>query len=498
MRRKKLLLNTITAIIYQVCTLIFGLIIPRLVISYYGSATNGLLSSITQFLAFFSLMEMGVGAVVKAALYKPLAQKNNEEISRVLASARHFFNKIGGMLIGYSCVLVVLFPLCIDHSLGYISTGVIVFSIAFSSVAQYMFGITSQLLVTADQKSYVQFCIGCITMALNTLVSVILIRSGASVEIMKLSASVVLLLRPILLKWYVDKNYQIDYKIQLYEEPIKQKWNGLAQHIATYILKHADTVILTFFSTLENVSIYYVYHLVTNGLQQLVEILTTGMAALLGNMYANNEKEKLFVTYSGFEWIIHTFVTMIYLIAGILILPFVKIYTSGINDANYLIPSFAVLIVLANGVYSIRLPYYTMIQAAGHFKETQNSAMIEAGLNVIISILLVSKYGLIGVAIGTLLAMLYRTCYLAWYLSNNILNRPLKHFLMHIIVDIITIIVGYCSTSMIDLTGIGYIPWIVMAVKVSVVIFVEIIVINIIFYRTTCKSGLLLIKGKRK
>ena len=68
MRKKKLLLNTGTAILSEVLNLVFGFIIPRLVISHYGSVTNGILSSITQFLAFFSMMEMGVGAVVKAAL----------------------------------------------------------------------------------------------------------------------------------------------------------------------------------------------------------------------------------------------------------------------------------------------------------------------------------------------------------------------------------------------------------------------------------------------
>ena len=54
MRKKKLLLNTGTAILSEVLNLVFGFIIPRLVISHYGSVTNGILSSITQFLAFFS------------------------------------------------------------------------------------------------------------------------------------------------------------------------------------------------------------------------------------------------------------------------------------------------------------------------------------------------------------------------------------------------------------------------------------------------------------
>jgi O-antigen/teichoic acid export membrane protein len=285
--------------------------------------------------------------------------------------------------------------------------------------------------------------------------------------------------------------------LELTEEPIKQKWNGLAQHVAQYVLKHADTVVLTLFSTLENVSIYYVYHLVTNGLQQMMEILTTGMSALLGNMYAKREEEKLMQTYSTFEWLLHTAVTLVYTIAGVLILPFVSVYTRGITDANYIVPLFAVLIVGANGAYCIRLPYNIMVNAAGHFKETQASAIIEAAMNVVISIALVYNYGLIGVAIGTLVSMLYRTTYLAFYLSKHILNRSFKHYLLHWAVDLIVILSGYFSTRWITLGEETYGSWIVMAIKVGTIILIESTIINLVFYRQTCIQGIRLL-GRRR
>ena len=92
-RKKKLFLNTGTAVLNQVATLVCGLIIPRLIIAFYGSTTNGLISSITHFLAFFSMMEMGVSSVVRASLYKPLADNDYDSVSRVLISSRRFFSK---------------------------------------------------------------------------------------------------------------------------------------------------------------------------------------------------------------------------------------------------------------------------------------------------------------------------------------------------------------------------------------------------------------------
>lgn len=75
MRKKKLILNSVTSLLTQLMTIICGLIIPRLIISAYGSQVNGLVSSITQFLSVISLLDLGVGAVVQTALYRPLAER---------------------------------------------------------------------------------------------------------------------------------------------------------------------------------------------------------------------------------------------------------------------------------------------------------------------------------------------------------------------------------------------------------------------------------------
>ena len=73
MKKKNIaLLNTITSLILQVLTLINGFIIPRIILVYFGSEVNGLVSSLTKFLSYIALLEGGVTGVVMANLYKPL------------------------------------------------------------------------------------------------------------------------------------------------------------------------------------------------------------------------------------------------------------------------------------------------------------------------------------------------------------------------------------------------------------------------------------------
>lgn len=498
-RNKKLKLNTVTSLINQCVVLICGFILPRYILNFYGSNVNGLISSIQQLLGLISFCELGVGAVVQSALYRPLAENDNSSISKILVSAKKFFDKIGIILTVYVFILAVVFPISQIAQFDYIYTLLLIVSMSISYFAQYFFGIRNQLLENADQRAYVQLFYQSLTVILNTFLSVLLIKHGATIQVVKFTSSLVFLIRPIGMAIDVKKHYSINYKLQLTEEPIKQKWNGLAQHFATVVLQNTDTVILTFFSTLTNVSIYNVYHLVVNGVKQIVTSMTTGIQSLFGNMIAKNETNLLTNTFNCIEWLLHTITVLIFTITGILIVPFIKVYTNGITDADYIVPAFAILITCATAAYCLRLPYNMIVLAAGHYKQTQLSAIIEMTLNIVISVALVFWFGLVGVAVGTLISMSYRTVYFAVYLRKNILGRKLIFFLKHIFVDILCVCCMVASTYWIKLSTVSYFSWFIMALECSCICLFITILVNVIFYRKDIGNTIkLFFRNRRK
>lgn len=482
-RKKRLKLNTISSLIYQIVSLVSGFVLPRLILKYYGSDVNGLLSSITQFLALITLCECGVGAVVQSALYKPIAENDNNKISEIYVSAKKFFNKIAIILAVYIIILIVVFPKIINNQYGYIYTGVLILAIAISSFAQYYFGIVYKLILNSAQLVYVQMVVGILVLIGNAVISVVLMKNGYSIQIVKIVTSLIFLIQPVIYWYFVEKRFQIDKKIQYVSEPIVQKWNGLFQHIATVVLENTDVLVLTALSTLSNVSIYAVYHLVTNGIKLAFVSITTGIKSLLGDMYARDERESLIKVFSSFEMLIHAVVTYIYIVAAVLITPFVSVYTKSITDANYIQPVFGYLMCLAMMIYMIRIPYSYMILAAGHYRETQISALIEVGINILISIALVYKFGLIGVAFGTIAGMLYRTIYFAIYLSRNILNRNMQYFRRHMLCDILCIAVVFITTRWVSVICDNYLEWIILAIVVSVISLIECFCVNCICFK---------------
>lgn len=504
LRRRKLALNTSSSLIFQITTIICGFILPRLILNQFGSEINGLVNSISQFLGIISFLELGVGSVIQSSLYKPLAQKDNAQISQVIVSGQRFFSKLAMILLVYVIFLMGIYPFIANQEFGFIYTSTMIAVISISSFAQYYFGIVNRLLLTADQKGYISYNAQTITLIMNTAVCYVLIQFGASIHIVKLTTSLIYVLRQMILAIYVKKHYDINWKIEYEGEPIKQKWNGVAQHIAAVVLDGTDNIVLTIFAGLKAVSIYSVYNLVVAGVKQLLISATNGIQSLIGELWAKQELEALRNFFGWVEWSIHTGTTFVFGVTSVLILPFVSVYTKGIADVNYMHPLFAILIIAANAGHCLRLPYNIMILAGGHYKQTQSNYILAAIINIVISVLAVNSWGLVGVAVGTVIAMFYQTIWMAVYDSKNFIKWPLKKFAKQVMVDLITVILLHfvVNTPILGaffvMQETTYISWVLIAIKVSVTACIIVLILNFLFYRSYIIRTLKGVKEKSK
>lgn len=482
MRNKKLAWNTLSGFLHQGTTVLCGFVLPRLILNRFGSEVNGLINSIAQFLQMIAFLELGVGAVIQSALYKPLADRDFRKVSEVIASGSSFFRKLAGILALYVAALIVLFPILVNDTFGFAFDATLILSMSISYFAQYYFGIIDSLLLKADQKAYIVNIIDTITLIMNTVFCCCLLYWGFSVQIVKLTTSAIYLLRPLLVRAYIRKNYQIDRKCTYTKDPVEQKWNGIAQHIAALVLDSTDMVVLSIFSTMKAVSVYSVYLIVVSGIKNLVLSLFNGIGALFGELWAKGERAEL-NRYFGFtEWLIHSLTLFVWCCTYKLIVPFVLIYTKNMTDINYAAPVFAALICLAYALYCLRLPFNTMILAAGHYKNTQGIYIAGAAINVTLSILAVSRWGLVGVAMGTIAAMLYQVLHMGYYVIANLKIHSFRQTVKQCIFDILVIALVLFATGSISGTGSSWLGWVLLAVEHAVVIAVCILGANLVCY----------------
>lgn len=478
----KLKRNSIAALAAQIVNIICAFILPRLILSTFGSDVNGLVNSISQFLQVIGLLELGVGAVVESSLYKPLSERDNLKLSQIMTSATKFYKRIAIILLIYAIVLMIFYPATVGRAYPFLDVVVLIIALSANSFAQYYFGMVNALLLNADQRSYIVQMLAVIVTIANTAISVLLIYLGCSIQVVKVVSSVVFFSKPIFLANYIKRHYQINYHEAYDVEPIPQKWYGIAQHMAHIVLDSTDVVVLTIFSSLSSVSVYSVYNLVTNGIRSFVLSVGTGMQSLLGELIAKKEKDKLDAVFARLDWLIHTAAVICFGCTMVLVVSFVQIYTSGVTDINYVQPLFAFLISLAQCFRCIRLPYNVVILAGGHYKQTQSNYIVAALINITISVFTVIKFGLVGVAIGTLAAFIYQNIWMAYYISKHIVCWPFKNFIRQTLTDLITLACGYVMTRTLYFGELNYIHWALNGMLILVIWVALSMVINFVFY----------------
>lgn len=500
-RTKNAMLNIVFSLILQVVIFVKGLILPRIVIPAYGSDVNGLISSITQFLTYISLLEAGVGSIFRTSLYKPLSIGDMDGVSKIINEQKRFYKKIGIIFIFYVAVLCVVYPFIAktDIAKPYIISLILILSV--STFAEYFVSLPYSSLLSADQKIRINYIVNIIYTIVNIIVVLFWVSLKADIRLIYLSMCVIGLLRPLFYTLYVKKYYKLDKNAKPDKTALNQRWNGMVHHFAFYVHTNTDATILTIFIGTAMVSVYNVYGAIIFGVEKIITAISTGVAAGLGNLIQSNNKEQINKTVNQFELVQGGLATVLYTITALLLIPFIRIYTAEMTDMNYIQPIFGYVLIGAEAIYCFRCIYSTVSLNANKFKETQLGAILECIVNLVISLLLVIvfKKGILGVAIGTVIGMLTRYVFEVIFLSKNVLYRSVlqatKMFLVSIAIALISIVscIFLLNYSSIDTFG----KWILYAIITATLVVIIAVILYSIFYKEIIKLLIRRLRGGR-
>lgn len=484
-RGKKAIYNSAASLLAEGIAIVCGFILPRLILSSFGSNYNGLTQSVTQFLSVVALLRAGVGGATRASLYKTLANKDEKQLSATIRATELFMRKVALIFAAFVIVFSCIYPLVVSNDFGWLFSATLVLIIAVSTFVEYYFGITYHILLQADQKQYISSLLGSGTTILNTLLSVILIKLGCGIHIVKLGSAAAFCVTPIVLNRYAKAHYHIDKSIEPDFSSINQRWNAMLHQVAGFIYSNTDIMVITIFLNLKEVSVYSVYCLVSNGLKRLMTTVTTGVEAAFGDMIARGNDEVLTENVKVYETLLHSIVCILFGTALILISPFVGVYTRGIHDVNYLRPAFGYLLLITEVVHILRQPYHSIVEASGHYKQTKHIAFTQAILNLGISIILINILGLNGVIIGTLISDIYRGIAYRIYVKKNILHSlTITDIIKRITVSAVTILLIVLISNYLPHRAIDdYWAWVIYAIPVTILSITITLILNYVFYK---------------
>ena len=499
--KKLTLINIISVLILQLCTIASGFIVPKIILSYFGSEVNGLVSSISQFLNYIQLLEGGLSGVVMAALYKALANNDNEKVSSIIKAVDSFFKKIALIYVAYAVVLAVVYPFIVHNDFNYWYIFTLILIIAISLFIQYFFSLTYRLLITSDRRGFLVSIAQIVFIIVNVVLVIVSVKIYPNIHLLKLISAIAFIVQPIIFGIYVRKHYAINKKAEKDTEALKQRWDGFGQNLAYFVHSNTDVVLLTLCVGLSTVSIYSVYLMVINAIQSLLIAVSGAIKPIFGNIISTRSKEEVNKIFDYYELGMNIITTVAFSCCIVLIVPFVGEYTKDITDANYIQPIFAIIMCVAEAMYCYRDPFVAVAYSVGHFKQTAKYAYLEALINIVISLSLVFVLGLIGVAIGTLVSMVFRMVMHTIYVKKNILNRPIYKWAKGLLISIIAgggsiVLIMFC----IKFTVASYLDWFIYVLISAAVIVPIVIVLTFIVYHKTVITFIksYLCKGKKE
>ena len=484
-RSQKFLFNTITSAAYQVVVMVVGFILPRVMIIYYGSEINGLVTSITQFVSYFNLVEAGLSGATVYALYKPLANRDNEALSKVVTAAKTLYFHAGWLYTGLIVIMALVYPFFIHVAdMSSIMVSILIVLLGASGFLDFFTLAKYRTILTADQRTYVISLTSCVYMLLNAAIISFLAYCGANIIVMRGIATSSIMLRSVIIIVYMKMKYpDIRYNVEPDYRAMDKRWSAMYLQFLGVIQKGAPTILATMFTSLKTVSVYAVYNMVLLGLNSLLDIFMSGLSSAFGEIISRKETNVLQKAYRDFEFAYYMIITVVYTTAMIMIMPFIMIYTSGITDTNYNLPIVGYLLVFNGFLYNIKTPQGMLVIAAGLFKETRIQSSIQAGIIIVLGAVLAYFYGLPGIVIALCLSNIYRVIDLVIFVPSQITELPVRETTIRILMSVLSGSISGFIVSCFDLDTNSIVVWGINAVLVFVVTTMIYIVLAVILLR---------------
>ncbi len=490
-RTRTFLYNTVTTGFLQLVNMLAGFVVPQVMLRYYGSEINGLVTSVTQFIAYFNLVEAGLASAAVYSLYKPLADRDTGRVSAICSAAKKFYTQSGYLFTSLVLGMALIYPAFIrTSSMSYRDVALLVVVLGANGVLEFFTLAKYRVLLTADQKTYVISLASTVQIILNTAIIALLAAGGYSIVVVRAVAILAILLRSAILLIYTRKKYpQVDYRATPDKSALNKRWDALYLQILGAIQTGAPVVLATLLlGDMKQVSVYTVFYMVIGGVNSILSVFTTGLSAAFGDILARKEQSSLERAYDQFEFAYYSMITVTYSICLVMIMPFIRIYTAGITDVAYDLPLLGFLFVLNGLLFNAKTPQGMLVISAGLYRETRVQTTIQGLIVVMVGAALAPGWGLYGIMIASCLSNLYRDIDLLFFIPKHVTHLPVKNSALRLLRAALSFGLLWVIFSRVTIAPAGYTGWFLWAVIVGCASLVVVGLCGLIFDRAAFKA----------
>lgn len=432
-RSKNSLYSMIAAMMMQVVAIGISLVLPKVQILEYGSQTYGFVAAITQIQSYLSIVGVGLAGSAIFALYKPLADENDEGVHQILYSTKYFYAKASRAYLLAVVGLAVIYP-CIIRQFSFLYTALFIFVMGLSGYLDFRFVTKYTVYYSASQKDYMVSIVTCVTNVLRACFIVGLAKMHQSLVVTYSVSLISVCIKIMLYLFFFKKSrFSESFKIKQEITPLEKKNDVVEREILNMIINVAPIVAISVFCVMQDASVYAVYNMVFCGINSIVSVVNQGLVAGFGNVIAKGENELLKAAYRQYEFIFFMIISIAYSCAILVTDRFLGIYTRDFTDTNYIRPMLMLAFVL-NGIFScMRAPANTIILAKGDYRETNKMTRYFCMVVVMGVIIGAKVYGMVGILFGSLCGHILSLVLYSRYSYRKILGLEPIELVKHMI-----------------------------------------------------------------
>ena len=407
------LLNTVLGF---VCRVVF---VQCLAADYLG--VNGLFTNI---LTMLSLAELGVGNAIVFALYKPLAENDEEKIASLMKVYATAYRTIGILIGAVGLALMPFLNLIIREQPNISESIYLLYALnLFNTASSYFFSYRSSLLIAA-QRNYI---VGGINYAITIIQSVLqmvfllLFRNYLGYLLIQTAGTFAY---NILVSWVATRQFPVIRKKDIKPLPKEERRVLFANirdlmiyKVSSLLVNSTDNILITFFSGLATTGIASNYTLLVNTLNSLLGQVFNGLTASIGNHNASESVDKRYQMFSFLNlmnfWIFGWASLGIFFCSSDLV--------QLCFGEEYVLP-LEIPFVMALNFFSVGMmnAVWTYKHTLGLFHYGRFIQIFTGILNIVFSVLLGTCWGLFGILFATFAA---RALTSLWYDPYAVFTR---------------------------------------------------------------------------
>lgn len=473
----------------NIAVLVLQFISRSIFIQYVGSTYLGLESVFSNILGVLSFAELGIGTSINFSLYSPVASDDQNKIKALLYFYKECYKFISIIIFGLGIVIIPFLPFFAKPE-GINYYYIVYFVYLINSVTSYFVSFKFSL-PNAEQKNYIYTNIGTLGKISIIFVQIIILVVTKNFLLYALSGLIVNLLQKLISNYYLNKKYPIfktikqDNKLDKNELiAIKKNVKGLIYHrIGEMSVYQTDNLIISSVLGVAMAGIISNYNLIINSVSTFTSLMLNSVNSSLGNMCATENEEYQYNIFRQYNFIAFWLYGFCAIALYILINPFIQLW---IGEA-YLISEWTVFFIVINFYFlGYRICINNFKVAAGIFYQDRYLSIIQAIVNLVVSIALVLLIGLPGVFIGTVVQGLISNIYRTKIIYNIVFHQSSKAYFVENFKFLVVVIIASIFCKVFQILLLSKLNILIFAAMMLVVIIIP----NLIFYMFYHKSDL--------